>query len=152
MKSGYLYCLYNKCFDVYGESVYKLGFTKDLVSRMRGYRTCYVTPSVYLHTSREFGNSRQAESILFHLLRSRRVIKNREFFKVDIEKIKVMIDKMSALSDEYLACIYKKVENNVCPDDILDLEEDILTRPDFDMFKFKPTNPDSYIKYGFNII
>ena len=156
---GYLYCLYNKCFNEYGDNVYKLGRTKNLKQRLNHYTTGYIDASIYVHISnRKFKNSKKAESILFFILRNYRVRQRREFFNTTEEKIIYTMDRLSSLLDETLDRIYKKIILRICPmsilEDIDDEEEDKWYKKSiefystydefFEKYKFKPKNAKLY--------
>jgi hypothetical protein len=119
--NGYLYIMYNSVFKQYGENVYKLGRTNNLKNRMTsGYTTSYIEPSEYLYTTRLFTNCIQAERILFFLLRKNRIRDKREFFKVDLQVIKDTILSIEQLTDTQMTNVYKRIINQICPDNIID--------------------------------
>ena len=77
---GYIYCLYNVVFKYYGEDVYKLGKSNDVIKRLSGYTTSYLEDSEIKLQSKQLSNYGMAENILFHLLKDYRLKKNREFY------------------------------------------------------------------------
>ena len=167
-EKGYLYCLYNKCFESYGVCVFKLGRTKNLKQRLAYYTTSYVDSSHFVAiSSRPFENSRKAESILFYLLRRWRISQKREFFQVPSVRVSYLFDRMSNLSDRVLDEIYEQILRKVCPDDILDDVLDTDQEPGwftkaieyktwlddfFEQFRFKPKDPERYKPYGYKPI
>ena len=164
MESGWLYCLYNPAFEAYGETVYKIGRTNNLQRRLRDYTTGFIHPSHYTCIStREFKDSRKAEAVVHYLLRRFRVTKDREFFKLDSERIRSIIHLISDLNDKEVTEIFFKTCEKICPKIILD---NVLTEKDFEIFfestdlqtpweeffekfRFKPANPERYYQYGY---
>jgi hypothetical protein len=94
---GFIYCLYNPTFKSYGDNVYKLGKTKNLISRMSAYTTSYVDKSEYKITSSELNDRNVAENMLFKELATYRINMKREFFKCDI---KIIIDAFEKVEKE----------------------------------------------------
>lgn len=94
-ETGVLYCLWNPVYAHYGNNVYKLGCTGNLKKRLGQYTTVYVDPTEVKHESIKIHNHNIAEKILFHYLMDCRVAKNREFFRVDLQKVKDTIDKVA---------------------------------------------------------
>jgi len=86
-KLGRLYCLHNEEYNYHGSNVYKLGSSKDLVSRMKGYVTPLLYDSEYKIRSNELPNCYLAEDILFHILEKHRITNRREFFDCELHKI-----------------------------------------------------------------
>ena len=84
---GYIYCIYNTAFKIYGDNVYKLGRTKNLKSRMHGYTTSFVEPCKYELTSKKLSNAVTAEKLLFKKLSKCRVNSSREFFNCDLDTL-----------------------------------------------------------------
>ena len=41
-KAGYIYCIYNEIYEVYEETVYKLGNTQNIKDRERSYNNGYI--------------------------------------------------------------------------------------------------------------
>ena len=41
-ESGYIYILYNEMYKYYGDNVFKVGKSKDVIQRMSGYTTSYI--------------------------------------------------------------------------------------------------------------
>jgi len=81
--NGVIYCIYN---EMYGENVFKLGRTIHLNSRMKGYVTCYINPTIVKHTN-NVSCIDKAENILFDKLKNYRIRKDREFFKCEFSII-----------------------------------------------------------------
>lgn len=155
---GFLYCMWNKMFLSYGENVYKLGRTSCLSARLNSYATSYIEPCEFKYsTNRVFENSCHAERLLFFLLRRFRIKKNREFFNIDIDTIIETIKKIETMSDEKIEKMYKSIINNYCNERILENIEDdthyleCMVSPDlfFEKFRFRPSNPEPYYKFGY---
>lgn len=161
---GWLYCLYNECFKAYGSSVYKLGRTKNLQQRLSQYTTSYIQPSHFVCvSSRKFRDSRKAETVLFFILRTYRVVENREFFNVPSVQIRCIMDRLSYLSDDLVEELYSQILRKVVPKDIyeqiMDTEEEFewvhqaleyKTWLDefFQKFRFRPKDPSFYHRTG----
>jgi hypothetical protein len=119
--SGRLYCVYNETYKQYGENVYKLGRTNDLKKRKNGYTTPFLNDSEYLyHSKRELKNSIKAEKIMFFILKKYRIRDRREFFRVRLDLIKSVIDRIDNFSDRMIDLIYKQIIKQFCPEDIID--------------------------------
>ena len=112
-RQGYLYILYHPSFLSYGENVYKLGMTINPKQRLQSYSTSFLNEATFLHISSKLWDCHKAEKILFYMLRSERLATNREFFVVDFERCKHMINCIEALSQEELDFMYTKVCWNV---------------------------------------
>lgn len=122
---GYIYCIYNKMYETYGDNVYKLGYCGDVSSLTSRYTTPYID-EYEIKYLKKVKDKVRAEKVLFYLLREYRVRKNREFFDCEIGKIKEQIDKCdidisieSDISKENQ--IYKEMLNMVVLDK---MEED----------------------------
>lgn len=90
----HLYCAYNPYFEYYGPDIYKLGIADVLENRMSTYNTGALDPTAVLY-SKEVCNDKEAENILFEILKNYRVRLNREFFKTDLQTIKNAINLAS---------------------------------------------------------
>jgi hypothetical protein len=161
---GFLYCLYNECFKAYGESVYKLGRTKNLQQRLAQYTTSYIQPSHFICVSgRHFRDSRKAEAVLFFILRKYRIVENREFFHVPSSQVRHILDRLSYLSDDLVEELYDQILRKVVPQDIydqiLDTNEELswITKAMeyqtwldqfFQKFRFRPKDPSFYQRTG----
>ena len=103
-KSGYLYCIYNKIFNYYGENVKKLGKVGNKKSLIPRYTTPYIEKSEILYISKKVKDYSLAEKFLFFRLQYCRVKKNREFFKCDLKEIEIEINNCCDIinsSDDY---------------------------------------------------
>ncbi|AYV83967.1 MAG: hypothetical protein Hyperionvirus15_5 [Hyperionvirus sp.] len=92
-KCGHIYCLYNQIYKSYGDNVYKLGCTENLINRLSGYITYYLEESEIIYQSKSIKYFKIAEKILFQLLERYRIKNNREFFNCDIQIIKEKMDE-----------------------------------------------------------
>ncbi len=112
---GYIYCLYNPVYKMYGDNAYKLGRTNNISKRLIGYITPFLEPSKMVYT-RMTSNAKLAEKYVFLTLKKYRMVKNREFFDVDIEIIIECIEKIISdinngiLTNDTIA--YKKMQKN----------------------------------------
>ncbi len=91
---GYIYCIYNEVYKMYGENVYKLGCSKNAKKRLCAYTSYYINPCVIKHESQLIKYHNIAESILFIKLQQYRVSSNREFFNCTFEIIKETITEI----------------------------------------------------------
>lgn len=107
---GYLYCMYNEVYEIYGKNVYKLGCTNDLVKRLESYVTPYIEHSILTYTSKKLKLYEIAEKVLFDKLKNYRIIEDREFFDVPIDIVKKEIDNLNRIftNDD----IYKYIIRN----------------------------------------
>lgn len=90
---GYIYCLSN---NMYGDSVYKLGRTKNINKRLNAYTTSYIEPVILEKLIKVIDDDR-AEHILFDILREYRIKQNREFFKNEDKNL--IFDAMETAAD-----------------------------------------------------
>ena len=90
---GYLYCLYNKVYDTYGNSVYKLGKSINVKRRLGSYSTSYLNPSELKYTSQKVKYYSYAEKLLFLKLKKYKLRSNREFFDCELAIIIKNIDE-----------------------------------------------------------
>jgi hypothetical protein len=158
-KIGYIYVIYNKMFDSYGEDVYKVGETKNIEKRKNGYRTGYVDKVVVKYQSREFINCKKAEELLFVLLRESRIVKNREFFKKELSEIIKNIEYIERLKDKEIEYLSRHIRSVMFPENLLknylikvgiiEYEEVPLEYVNYDLDKyiFKPKIPGFYRFY-----
>jgi len=93
-KSGFIYILWNKIYNYYGENVYKIGKTSNIVCRLNQYTTSYIDPCEIKYLSRRCINYTLAEGTIFQLIHNKRIISNREFFKIDKDEAIKIIDEV----------------------------------------------------------
>ena len=87
---GIIYLLQNPSFQ---ETIIKIGVTTDLTKRMEDlYRTSGVPTPFTCYYAREVQNAKEIESKLHGGLRSRRINPKREFFDVDPEEAKKLLE------------------------------------------------------------
>ena len=139
MNKGYLYILFNESYKHYGDSTYKFGRTQNLRNRIFTYNTSFVHDSMYLHTSREFNDSIEAERVLFFLMKEYRIKNNKEFFKISLDKGIEFIDKVSNLSDKTIERINGMITKNGLTHHIIQKIEDkeLETEEDWNTSVFK---------------
>ena len=90
MNEGYLYCLSNPAFD---ENTYKIGYTKnDPNLRMSQLNTTGVIYPFKLEFAKYVYNYAEKEKTLHLILDKYRINPNREFFKLNINEIKLLFD------------------------------------------------------------
>ena len=158
-KIGYVYVIYNKMFERYGENVYKVGETKNIEKRKNGYRTGYIDKTIVKYQSREFINCKKAEELLFVLLKECRIVKNREFFMKDLNEIIKNIEYIERLKDKEIEYLSKHVKNVMFPEHLLRTylikvgiieDEEVpldYVNHDLDKYIFKPKDPSFYKFY-----
>ena len=133
---GYLYVLYNPIFVTYGEDVYKLGRTNNLVNRLNGYTTSFIDKSQFLYTSRCLHDAVKGERVLFFLLKTYRINNKREFFDLGLDIIIKHIKQIEECSDIQINSIYTKIKNDICPINVMDTIDDVSC-VNLDIFLFK---------------
>jgi hypothetical protein len=157
---GYLYVIYNDCYQHYGKDFYKLGRTKNPIQRMSGYRTPFIDKSNYLYVSeRSFKDSVAAEYVLFCILKKFRVHPKREFFNYKLDNIIETIQILEQMNDNDIIRIYENLKNTVFTsyyikkyfEGLSQVTENVCDNYDefFDTFKFRPKDPERYYKYGY---
>jgi hypothetical protein len=117
-KQGVLYVLHHPSFASYGQDVYKLGQTKNIQQRLRGYATSFIGECKFLYVTKEFKDCTQAERILFYILRSERLASNREFFNLALSRIESVMRKLEyleSLDNGAIAFLYKQVCLEIVP-------------------------------------
>lgn len=116
IKAGFLYCMWNEMFKFYGE-IYKLGRSEDPDRRMLSYCTSYPKPCKVIILSKEIRNGALAEKLLFFKLGVFRLEPNREFFKGDLETIKVAFewveDQFAKHSDGEILAMCTPIKNKL---------------------------------------
>jgi hypothetical protein len=118
---GYLYVFWNDSFvKSYGENVYKLGRTKNLNNRISTYNTSFIEDSKYLLVSRIFKDSIKAETVLFFILRKYRIREKREFFKIELEELKRVFDRVNNFSDITIGYLYSRINSGILPSDLVE--------------------------------
>ena len=86
-----------KVYQHYGDNVFKLGKSKDVIARLKGYITSYVKPVELKFVSKLCKDCARAEKTIFTRLDNYRIVNNREFFKIDKD---VAIDVIEQVIDE----------------------------------------------------
>jgi hypothetical protein len=99
--SGFLYCLFNAIFKIYGNDYFKLGKAFDVEKRLASYSTYYPELSEMLEVSSKFRNRHLAERVLFKKLAPYRDKQKREFFKCSTKLIKNAFDEIEFLFLKY---------------------------------------------------
>lgn len=100
-KQGYVYVMYNEVYQYYGDDVYKIGRAKNCDKRINGYVTAYIHDPIVVYKSPLLPDCVLAESLVFKKLKFGRIKNNREFFQLNLEEIKKIIDEVSNLLLEY---------------------------------------------------
>lgn len=157
---GYLYIMFNDCYEYYGNHFYKLGRTHNPVQRMTGYRTPFLDKSQYLYISeRRFDNSIVAEYIMFCILKKYKVHPKREFIVHELDKIIEVIQILESMSSEDILKLYKTLKDTTFTayyikqffKELPSITENVYEDLDefFDKFKFRPKHPETYYKFGY---
>ena len=81
IENGYIYVMYNEVFNHYGDNVFKIGKSRDVIQRMNGYITSYIKPIEFKFVSQLCFDYSKAEKEVFTKLDKYRIVKNREFFQ-----------------------------------------------------------------------
>lgn len=156
---GHLYIMQNECYKNYDANFYKLGRTKNLDQRMKGYRTPFLERSEYLYTSSVFDSCVDAEYVLFCIMKKYRVHPKREFFICSLQKIIEVIKKLEETGGEELKKLCQQLKKTSFTswyikryfselEDVVELESEELD-DHFSKFLFRPTDPEQYRKYGY---
>ena len=106
---GYIYCLYNRVYKMYGDDVYKLGCTNNCARRKSEYGPGFMEDPEMILKKGVAANYRLAERLLFHLMKGHRVLKRKEFFKCNIKKIEEYFGEVQKIfAEKSIAEIKKK--------------------------------------------
>ena len=97
IEPGYLYCLYNDVYKVYGDNLFKLGECCDIKARFSSYCTYYPDPSIIKCQTGKLRNKAFAELVLFEKLKQYRFRSNREFFQCDLSIIRKTFSEIENL-------------------------------------------------------
>lgn len=90
-EKGDLYIKFNEMYNYYGNNVYKLGRSNNSIRRITDDMSSYIYPTNILY-SKNFEYVKLAEQLLFQKLDCCRIVKNREFFRCELDKIIKIID------------------------------------------------------------
>jgi len=115
---GYLYCIYNKMYDVYGTNIYKLGNMKNK-NRMNSYVTPYIDPIEIKFISNKILDKSIGEKILFNILKEFRFRPNREFFQCDLSIIKKAFDEVESILLKEPLDKLQELYNPMCKEQII---------------------------------
>lgn len=118
MSQGSLYILHHHSFAQYGTDVYKFGLSTNLEQRLKSYTTSFLDKARFLYTSKTFHDCHKAEKILFAVCEQERIQRNREFFKMSLEKAVGIIKNLEQMSEQELDLLYKRIVNNLLPDHV----------------------------------
>lgn len=113
---GYLYCLHNDSFYKSGKYIYKIGYTKNISSRLSTYKTSHFEDFKIAY-SINIKYYKAAERIIFTLLDKYRYRYDREFFDCPLD---IIIDH------------FKKIEDIINTKNILEIIEtyDVIKQKD----------------------
>lgn len=155
---GFLYCIFNSTFYHEGDIYYKLGYAFDVSIRLAGYTTYFLSPCEVMYVTPLIKNKKIAEKMLFDKLKNHRLLKNREYFKCDLEIIKKEMNNIAMIFITHDDCknkqptlsnvrtsdlenIRKPVLDNVKEHDMEDVEEhDMENIKESDLEDFKEPN------------
>lgn len=114
---GYIYCLSNESFK---DDIFKIGFTtRNPFIRMKELYNTSTPTEFKMVLCKEVNECSKTESIIHYLLKKYRINKSREFFKIDIEKVKNIFDM---LDGEYIDDL-KKITTDDDFDEMEELED-----------------------------
>lgn len=118
-KKGYIYCMYNTFFEnsVYGQNLYKLGCTKNIIKRTKPYTTSYID-DVEIKLKMNIDSYKIAEDILFYKLKKYRVKKTREFFTVKIDYVNEIFLEIKILFEKNDVALFVFNNNIIRPKDL----------------------------------
>lgn len=100
MTSGYIYCISN---EFYKENVFKIGFTnRPPDARLKELFNTSVPTEFKIELCKKVNNSSAIEASLHNLLSQYRIHKSREFFLIELPKVKSIFDLIEGdYIDEY---------------------------------------------------
>ncbi len=94
IECGYIYVMYNESVEHYGSNVFKIGKSKDVVSRMLSYSTSYIKQVEIRFASDICIDYSKAEKVAMTRLEKYRIAYNREFFKVEMDVVVDVIKRV----------------------------------------------------------
>jgi hypothetical protein len=99
-EQGYVYVLSNECFNSVGSNdIFKIGYTtRDPETRVKELSNTSVFADFHIVLCKKVDNCKKVENILHTLLNKYRINNGKEFFKVDLNILKVIFD---ALEGDY---------------------------------------------------
>ena len=96
-EQGYVYVLSNECFN--SDDIFKIGYTtRDPDTRVKELSNTSVFADFHIVLCKKVDNCKKVENILHTLLNKYRINNGKEFFKVDLNILKVIFD---ALEGDY---------------------------------------------------
>lgn len=137
-KTGYFYILWNEMFKYYGDDIYKLGKSKNMTKRLTQYVTGYIKHPEVRYLSKQVKNYSLAEQMVFHKLKTFRIAKNREFFKIanlsdTIIIIDGIIDNINNMTNDEMIEASTKLKTSKNKNKI-DIKDTTLTEDEFNEF------------------
>ena len=115
--SGYIYCLSNESFK---EDIFKIGFTtRNPFIRMKELFNTSTPTEFKMVLCKEVNECSKTESVIHYLLKKNRIHKSREFFKIELDKVKNIFDMIEG---EFIDDL-KKVTTDDDYDEIEELED-----------------------------
>jgi hypothetical protein len=125
--TGVLYVLHHPSFVAYQSEdtpeVYKLGLTTDVKQRLKGYTTAFLGKASFKYISQPFVNYREAEKVMFYLLQSARLSKDREFFGVSLQRVIALIDMLHSLHPDTFDRLYSMICKQMIPSCLRNADE-----------------------------
>lgn len=91
-KKGYIYFIYNKCYQVYGSGILKMGATKNFSDQINEYKQIYLDPIQIKYKSKKIKYYEILEKIIDKKFSENKLVGDRQFYKISEEKINETID------------------------------------------------------------
>jgi hypothetical protein len=103
VEQGYVYVMSNQCFD---NDIFKIGYTtREPATRVKELSNTSVFADFHIVLCKKVDNCKKIEECLHTILNKYRINKSREFFKINLNIVKVIFD---ALEGYYI----NKIEND----------------------------------------
>jgi hypothetical protein len=113
VEQGYVYVMSNQCFD---NDIFKIGYTtREPATRVKELSNTSVFADFHIVLCKKVDNCKKIEECLHTILNKYRINKSREFFKINLNIVKVIFD---ALEGDYI----NKIENDE-KDEIVEYDE-----------------------------
>ena len=107
---GYLFVLWTRSYEYYGENVYKIGKTKNVEERVQAFEVAYLNPVILKTISTRVKDVRLAEKLLFQKLADKRLHGNKNFFCAPMDYINEKINEVCDNDESQLPEVYASAE------------------------------------------